>query len=65
MSATTIVGPAALKPAVAHPRAFGEFLFSRHWLSIEIVSVLLLVILFGVLHLGQDSHGGGGKEGRP
>ena len=39
--------------ALAEPKAFGEYLFQRHWLSIEVVSLLLLVALVGALHLGR------------
>jgi len=42
-----------LEIALASPKAFGEYLFQRHWLSIEIVSLLLLVALVGALHLGR------------
>jgi NADH-quinone oxidoreductase subunit J len=42
-----------LQPAVAEPSAFGRYLFENHWLSIEIVSLLLLVTLIGVLILGK------------
>ena len=38
--------------ATASPESFGRFLFQHHWLSIEIVSTLLLVALIGVLQLG-------------
>lgn len=41
-----------LEAAMADPAQFGRFLFQRHWLSIEIVSILLLVALIGVLQLG-------------
>jgi NADH-quinone oxidoreductase subunit J len=44
---------AALAPAVAAPQAFGQFLFQRHWLAIEITSLLLLVALIGALHIGR------------
>jgi NADH-quinone oxidoreductase subunit J len=44
--------------AVAEPKAFGEYLFQRHWLSIEIVSLLLLVALVGALHLGRKKSRG-------
>ena len=46
---------ATLQTAVADPAAFGAFLFQRHWLSIEIVSPLLLIALVGVLYLGRDA----------
>ncbi len=44
-----------LKIFVAEPAAFGQYLFQRHWLAIEIVSLLLLIALVGVLYLGKDS----------
>lgn len=43
-----------LKSALARPKAFGQYLLEQHWLSIEIVSLLLLVALIGALHLGRD-----------
>lgn len=43
----------ALATAVAEPQAFGLFLFQRHWLAVEIVSLLLLVALVGALHLSK------------
>jgi NADH-quinone oxidoreductase subunit J len=42
----------ALEVALAKPKAFGEYLFQRHWLVIEIVSLLLLIALVGALYLG-------------
>ena len=41
--------------ASATPRDFGRYLFENHWLSVEIVSMLLLVVLVGALHLGRSS----------
>ena len=35
------------------PRVFGEFLFQKYWLPIEIVSFLLLIALVGALYLGK------------
>lgn len=43
---------ALMQAAMASPAAFGQFLFQRHWLAIEIVSILLLIALIGVLQLG-------------
>ena len=43
----------ALEIALAEPKAFGEYLFQRHWLVIEIVSLLLLIALVGALYLGR------------
>lgn len=44
-----------LETATAEPVLFGQYLFQRHWLAIEIVSLLLLIALIGVLYLGKDS----------
>jgi NADH-quinone oxidoreductase subunit J len=49
-----------LETALAKPRVFGQFLFQRYWLSIEIVSFLLLIALMGALYLGK----GFVKDGR-
>jgi len=49
-------GAAARRPmaaAIASPADFGRYVFTHHWLAIEIVSLLLLVVLVGALHLGQ------------
>jgi len=42
-----------LKAALALPGEFAQYLFARHWLAIEIVSLLLLIALIGALHLGR------------
>ena len=47
-----------LTTARAMPQEFAKYLFERHWLSIEIVSLLLLIALVGALHLGRRK----GKE---
>ncbi len=44
-----------LKTAWAAPRVFGQFIFEYHWLSIEIISLLLLVALAGALIIGRRS----------
>ncbi len=51
-----------LTAALAEPRAFGRQLFQGHWLSIEIVSLLLLVALIGALHLGKLVRRGAPQE---
>jgi NADH-quinone oxidoreductase subunit J len=43
----------SLKTVCAAPREFALYVFQRHWFSIEIVSLLLLVALMGALHLGR------------
>ncbi|UCD82088.1 MAG: NADH-quinone oxidoreductase subunit J [Desulfobacterales bacterium] len=45
----------SLKIALAKPRDFGRYLFTKHWLSIEIVSLLLLIALLGALYMGRRS----------
>jgi len=42
-----------LQGAVAQPRDFGRFLFDRYWLAVEIVSILFLVALVAIIHLGK------------
>jgi NADH-quinone oxidoreductase subunit J len=41
-----------LQTAMASPRTFGQYIFQQHWLSIEIISLLLLIALIGALYLG-------------
>lgn len=58
--------PGAAKPfqaAVAEPVRFGAHLFQRHWLAIEIASLLLLVALVGALYLGREVHAGSTADG--
>jgi len=47
-----------LQGAVAQPRDFGRFLFDRYWLAVEIVSILFLVALVAILHLGKRREAG-------
>ena len=44
-----------LETARVEPAVFGQFIFEKHWLSIEIVSLLLLVAVIGALLLGRRS----------
>ena len=44
-----------LQTARAEPGVFGRYIFENHWLSIEIVSLLLLVAIIGALILGRRS----------
>ena len=44
---------APLRMYMATPREFALYVFQRDWLSIEIVSLLLLIALIGALHLGK------------
>ncbi len=52
-----------LESAMAAPAVFGRFLFTRHWLAIEIASLLLLVALIGALLIGRERPDP--KEARP
>jgi NADH-quinone oxidoreductase subunit J len=44
---------ASLKMALATPRELALYVFQRHWLAIEVVSLLLLVALIAALQLGK------------
>ena len=48
-------GSTTLKIARAEPATFGQYIFQKHWLSIEIVSLLLLVAIIGALLLARRS----------
>ncbi|MDY0039525.1 MAG: NADH-quinone oxidoreductase subunit J [Desulforhabdus sp.] len=48
---------AILETAVATPKDLGHYTLASHWLSVEIVSLLLLIALIGVLCLGQNKKG--------
>jgi NADH-quinone oxidoreductase subunit J len=58
-----------LEAAMASPLEFGRVLFSRYWLAIEVVSLLLFVALVGALYLARretpDSTATGGSHDRP
>lgn len=54
LASDTVEAP-PMQAAAVDPATFGQFLFQRHWLAIEIVSMLLLIALVGVLRLGKDS----------
>ena len=55
-------GATGLAPAVARPFVFGQYLFTRYWLPVEIVSFLLFVALAGALYLGRRSGTAEGEE---
>jgi NADH-quinone oxidoreductase subunit J len=42
-----------LETGLVTPANFAQYLFERHWLSIEIISLLLLIALVGALYLGK------------
>ena len=48
-------GSRPLETARAEPGEFGQFIFQSHWLSIEIVSLLLLIAVIGALLLARRS----------
>lgn len=48
-----------LELAMAMPKEFGRFLFQRYWLSVEIVSLLLLIALVAAIQLGRRKGEGG------
>jgi NADH-quinone oxidoreductase subunit J len=46
-------GPVVLGRAATTPGVLGRYVFEKHWMAVEIVSLLLLVALVGALHLGK------------
>jgi NADH-quinone oxidoreductase subunit J len=50
---TDPIGPTPLRLAMASPTAFGKYLFTHHWLAIEMASLLLLIAAVGALILGK------------
>jgi NADH-quinone oxidoreductase subunit J len=50
---TTPGSEITLQMAMAKPKDFGLYVVQKHWLSIEIISLLLLVALIGALYLGR------------
>ncbi len=62
MTRADLGGQEPLEAMMALPREFGKYTFTHHWLSIEIASLLLLIALFGVIHLGGV---GGGRPVEP
>jgi NADH-quinone oxidoreductase subunit J len=52
-----------LKLTMVTPKELGRFVFERYWLSVEIISLLLLLGLLAAIHLGKErSRGEGGQE---
>ncbi len=46
-------GRVILEMSLAEPATFGRFVFQNYWLAVEIISLLLLVALVAVIHLGK------------
>ncbi len=55
-------GRILLKMAVATPQALGRFVFERYWLSVEMISLLLLIGLVAVIQLGRAKEKNPGEE---
>ena len=47
------VGRATLETAMVSPVVFGRWVFQKYWLSIEVISLLLLLALIAAIHLGR------------
>ncbi|MGE5840168.1 MAG: NADH-quinone oxidoreductase subunit J [Deltaproteobacteria bacterium] len=47
-------GSSPLNVAMVTPKEFGRFVFEHYWLSVEIVSLLLLLGLVAAIHLGRN-----------
>ena len=55
--------PVPLNLTTVTPKEFGRFVFEQYWLSVEIVSLLLLLGLLAAIHLGKErGRGEGGQE---
>ena len=56
-------GPVPLNLAMVTPKELGRFVFEQYWLSVEIISLLLLLGLLAAIHLGKErDRGEGGQE---
>ena len=44
-----------LQTALVPPARLGEFVFARHWLAVEIASLLLLIAMVGAFFIGKTS----------
>ena len=54
--------PVPLNLTMVTPKEFGRFVFEQYWLSVEIVSLLLLLGLLAAIHLGKEK--GRGERGQ-
>jgi NADH-quinone oxidoreductase subunit J len=52
-----------LEPAMAAPKTLGRFVLSRYGLSVEIISLILLIGLLAVIQLGRGKEKEASKEG--
>jgi NADH-quinone oxidoreductase subunit J len=56
-------GSVPLNLTLVTPKELGRFIFEQYWLSVEIISLLLLVGLLAAIHLGKEKgRGEGGQE---
>ena len=46
--------PVPLNLTMVTPKEFGRFVFEQYWLSVEIISLLLLLGLLAAIHLGKE-----------
>lgn len=51
-----------LQPAIASPRVLGRFVFERYWLSVEMISLVLLIGLVAAIQLGRGKGRNQDKE---
>lgn len=56
---------APVMAALASPRVFGQALFEKYWLAVEIASFLLFVALVGAYYLGKSPAPEAEKAGGP
>lgn len=56
-------GPVPLNLTMVTPKELGRFVFEQYWLSVEIISLLLLLGLLAAIHLGKErGRSEGGQE---
>jgi NADH-quinone oxidoreductase subunit J len=46
--------PVPLNLTMVTPKEFGRFVFEQYWLSVEIISLLLLLGVLAAIHLGKE-----------
>ena len=54
--------PVPLNLTMVTPKEFGRFVFEQYWLSVEIISLLLLLGVLAAIHLGKERDRG--EEGQ-
>jgi NADH-quinone oxidoreductase subunit J len=59
---TDLHGQLPMPMVAAGPGAFGRFIFTRYWLAVEIISLILLVALMAAIQIGKGKNENGRRE---